>query len=189
MKKNNVKVILVCGVIKSGKDYYCSTYASEHPNERVIHYKFAEPIVSLASIMSGVDLSIPEVYEEWKKVGNNRQILVDIGLYLKSEFGETCLVERVINKIKGLSANKPTTILISDLRFVFEARLFQKQGLDVEVHFCNYVSEDYNDTINQPTERMAQLLSKLGIPHNSHWSIDEFMNKIGDILLHRYGVV
>ena len=51
--KANKKVILVCGVIGSGKDYYAQQYILDNPDESVGIYKLSNKLKDLAELEFG----------------------------------------------------------------------------------------------------------------------------------------
>lgn len=181
------KIILVCGVIKSGKDYYVDEYRLTHPDEVVIELKFSNYLREIVELVLGIDLKDKEVYEKWKSVPENRQILVDLGFSMKKKSGKNIFSSAVYNEINSLllSITHNTTFIISDFRFPFEKDLINENDnyllwlwFDTYVHFCNYKSEQYNGSIDQHTEYMAQWLCSKGYEHNTHWTLEEFNNLI-----------
>lgn len=178
-----MKIIFVCGVIKSGKDYYVEEYKRLHTEEDVVEIKFSTPIRVLVSLATGLDLSDKIIYEKWKSLPQNRQMLVDIGAYLKKSYNRIVFANMALKKILLYKNKENKTFIISDFRFPFETHPFETYAPymidnDFYVHFCNYKSDEYNCNINQHTEYMAQWLCTQGYQHNTHWRLGEFITLI-----------
>lgn len=180
-----MNIILVCGVIGSGKDYFFQKYKREYPEESVVELKFAEPIVRLAENYFDVSLSDKEEYEKWKAIPENRQFLVEIGQSWKKVFGEDVWSNIVYNKINRsydsvLDLN--TTYIVTDFRFPCEIpdNISQKYSnispYCIKIHFCNFVSERYDNKIGQYTEKMAQWVVSKGFDDGMEWSYEEFIS-------------
>lgn len=178
-----MKIIFVCGVIKSGKDYYFEEYKRQHPDEEVIEIKLSNPIREMIEIVDGIDLSDKAVYEQWKSIPENRQKMVDLGAYLKTVKDKLIFAEIALYNILHCENGENKTFIISDFRFPFELDPFAHYAYhvdegDIYVHFCNYKSEGYNSSIDQHTEYMAQWLCRQGYEHNTHWNLDDFLTLI-----------
>lgn len=153
-----MKVILVAGVIGSGKDHFADEYIKSHPEEDVKVIRFAEPLREIIEDMYGVvgDLA----YTQWKSVPANRKFMVDLAHAIKKSFGEDFFVRNLIEKYNlELAVWFPTTFIIPDFRFPYEiTSLIRRTLLSdnwVSVVFCNFHSHRYEIREDQESERMA----------------------------------
>lgn len=163
-----MKVILVCGVIGSGKDYFVKKYRRENPQEEVQELKFAWPIRQFTGSLVGVNLLNEPTYESWKSDPKNRQMLVDVGQYMKEATTQDIWALGVLHQ---LSQDK--TYIISDFRFPVEFRTICSKFQAV-IHFCNYKSARYTLNPNQISEKMACFLVDKGFEDNQEFSCEEF---------------
>lgn len=175
-----MKLILVTGVIGSGKDYFIEQYKRNHPDENVRHIKFAEPIVDLASRMFNVNLADKQVYESWKAVYENRKWLVDIGQNLKKVFGNNIFAKRALHRVIDMRGNPNIhTCIITDFRFPVEFYEFWNNSLrSFEIHFTDFHSERYKIAPEQVSERMAIWLLEQGAKDGQVWSHLDFKKLI-----------
>ena len=171
-----MKVILVCGVIGSGKDYFVKKYRKDHPEEVVEEKKFASPIRQFVGKLVGVNLMNETTYESWKADPKNRQLLVDVGQYMRDTFGEKIISSTIINQLKS----GVDTYIISDFRMPVEFHDFRERGFDFSVHFCNYKSQRYDATKEQITEKLAQFLVSKGFSDNQDFTCSEFDKLINE---------
>lgn len=171
-----MKVILVCGVIGSGKDYFVKKYRREHPNEIVEEKKFAWPIRQFTGRLVGVNLLNETTYESWKADPKNRQLLVDVGQYMRETFGERVISSSIANQLNS----DTKTYIVSDFRMPVEFHDFKERGFELLVHFCNYFSQRYDSTKNQATEKLAQFLVSKGFLDNQEFTCSEFDKLINE---------
>lgn len=169
-----MKVILVCGVIGSGKDYFVKKYRKDHPEEIVEEKKFAWPIRQFVGKLVGVNLMNEATYESWKADPKNRQLLVDVGQYMKEATTEDVWAVGVLNQL-----TEDKTYIISDFRFPIEFRVICSK-YEAIIHFCNYKSARYTINPNQISERMACFLVSKGIPDNQDFTCSEFDKLINE---------
>jgi len=173
-----MKIILVTGVIGSGKDYFVEQYKREHPDERVEHLKFATPIVDLASRMFGLNLHDKETYEAWKAIPENRKWMVDIGQSLKAVFGKNIFAKATLDKVEDMVWYGVNTVIVSDFRFPIEFQEFYNRDIEFEIHFTDFKSERYKVAREQVTEGMAIWLLSQGYTNGASWNQFEFKNII-----------
>ena len=80
-----MNIILLCGVIGSGKDYYANKYIKDNPDKKVEILRFAEPIRQIAGYVYGFDPSNDVEYADFKE--KNRNFLIDLGQGMKNVMG------------------------------------------------------------------------------------------------------
>lgn len=165
-----MKIILLMGVIGSGKDYYAQQYKAQVNTETVIIKKFATPIVEIANLFSPVNLQDSLIYENWKQSVENRFSLIKLSILLKKYTNQTIFSTMAANDadrtLTESVVNKPITLIYTDCRFVHEVKalkeIAKKHNATFSVQFCNYKSERYQLSPAQPTEKLAiKLLSDL----------------------------
>lgn len=163
--KANKKVILVCGVIGSGKDYYAQQYIIDNPDERVGIYKLSNKLKDLAELEFG---KIDD-YEAFKL--KNREWLQNKADEMKDTYGQTYFAKECFRSIRF---DNYDTIIITDFRFFYELKFFNEaselfRDFDVYWTLCDYHSDRYNDTNGHNSEKMAQeLKNNMGLWY--HWS-------------------
>jgi hypothetical protein len=167
-----MKVILVCGVIGSGKDYFVKKYRKDHPEEVVEEKKFAWPIRQFTGNLVGVNLMNETTYESWKADPKNRQLLVDVGQYMKEATTEDIWAVGVLNQL-----TEDKTYIISDFRFPIEYRTICSKH-KATIRFCNYKSARYTINPNQISEKLACFLVSKGIPDNQDFTCSDFYKLI-----------
>lgn len=163
-----MKIILVCGVIGSGKDYFVKQYKLDHPHEDVEEKKFAYPIRLFTGKLVGVNLLNETTYESWKADPKNRQLLVDVGQFMKDATSNDIWA---VGVLKQLTEDK--TYIISDFRFPIELRTICAIHSPI-IHFCNYKSNRYTINPNQISEKMACYLVSRGIQNGQEFNCGEF---------------
>lgn len=169
-----MKVILVCGVIGSGKDYFVKKYKKDHPEEVVEEKKFAWPIRQFTGKLVGVNLMNEPTYESWKSDPKNRQLLVDVGQYMKEATTEDIWALGVLNQL-----TEDKTYIISDFRFPVEYKTICSKH-QATIHFCNYKSARYTINPNQISERMACFLVSKGLEDGQEFTCSEFDKLINE---------
>ena len=152
--KANKKVILVCGVIGSGKDYYAQQYIIDNPDERVGIYKLSNKLKDLAELEFG---KIDD-YEAFKL--KNREWLQNKADEMKDTYGQTYFAKECFRSIRFEDYD---TIIITDFRFFYEIEFFNEasdlfRDFDVYWTFCDYHSERYDDKNTHNSEEMAQVI-------------------------------
>lgn len=152
--KANKKVILVCGVIGSGKDYYAQQYILDNPDERVGIYKLSNKLKDLAELEFG---KIDD-YETFKL--KNREWLQNKADEMKDTYGQTYFAKECFRSIRF---DDYDTIIITDFCFPYELRFFNEASslfddFDVYWTFCDYHSERYDDKNTHNSEEMAQVI-------------------------------
>lgn len=152
--KANKKVILVCGVIGSGKDYYAQQYIIDNPDERVGIYKLSNKLKDLAELEFG---KIDD-YEAFKL--KNREWLQSKADEMKDTYGQTYFAKECFRSIRF---DDYDTIIITDFRFFYELKFFNEASslfddFDVYWTFCDYHSERYDDKNTHNSEEMAQVI-------------------------------
>lgn len=173
-----MKIIMVCGVIGSGKDYFLEQYKREHPDEDVVEIKFAEPLRAIVSNMYSIDISDKAKYEEWKNKPENRLLLQNLAEGIKDNLSQTIFAKKAVDKIKDYVFNyyrnegmKLPTFIISDFRYkeeldvVFNHTNYIFSSLcdcNLYVYFTNYISDRYDKTNTHKSEKMAQDMVKDG---------------------------
>ena len=158
------KIILICGVVGSGKDYYFEQYKKEHPNETIHKLKFSSSLVKMAEEEFGVILDTPEKYEEFKL--KNRRYLQYTSEEVKQRLGIDYFANAELGNIFKIGPND--TAIITDFRFPYELTtiLNNTKSKDTEIYvvLCNYHSSRYNDKILHISEMMAQGMIENGFP-------------------------
>jgi tRNA uridine 5-carbamoylmethylation protein Kti12 len=132
-----MKIIMVCGVIGSGKDYFLEQYKKEHPDEEVVEIKFAEPLKAIISNMYSIDVSDKSKYEEWKNKPENRLLLQNLAEGIKENLSQTIFAKKAVDRMNEYVFScynrefiKLPTFIISDFRY--------KEELDVVFNYINY---------------------------------------------------
>ena len=152
--KANKKVILVCGVIGSGKDYYAQQYIIDNPDERVGIYKLSNKLKDLVELEFG---KIDD-YEAFKL--KNREWLQNKADEMKKIYGDTYFAKECFRSIRF---DDYDTIIITDFRFFYELKFFNEaselfRDFDVYWTLCDYHSERYYDKNTHNSEKMAQFI-------------------------------
>lgn len=158
------KIILICGVVGSGKDYYFNLYKRTHPDENVHRLKFSSSLLGFAENEYGIELDTPEKYEEFKL--KHRRYLQYKSEEIKQTLGINYFSDVELDKINLMGEND--TAIITDFRFPYEIEniLNKTNALDTEVYMilCNYHSDRYDDKITHISEMMAQGMIENGFP-------------------------
>jgi len=175
------KIILVTGVIGSGKDYYTQQYIKEHPEEVVIALKFAMPIRDLYSYAVGINLLHAENWEIYKQNPKNREKFINFAEGAKRVLGDNIWARLISEEINGyIHTEAGYTFIISDAGFEIEFKTIydylENIYNDIIIHFCNYHSFRYK-ILDQPREKIPQKLIELGYKDGDELSIYEF-NKL-----------
>ena len=97
-----MKIIMVCGVIGSGKDYFLEQYKKEHPDEDVVEIKFAEPLKAIIGNMYSIDISDKDKYEEWKNKPENRLLLQNLAEGIKDNLSQTIFAKKAVDRMNKL---------------------------------------------------------------------------------------
>ena len=161
-----MRIILLTGVIGSGKDYFAKEYIKKHPNEKVKHLKFAASLRDITEGMFDIPKGDEEEYTKWKGLGDNRQFMVDLGRELKRVYGDDFFAEKIADSIFNDmdTCDTKDTYLISDFRFRIEFwTMFQSFPDKLQIIFCNYKSERYAICPEQVSEQMAIWLLGKGV--------------------------
>lgn len=183
-----MKIILLMGVIGSGKDYYAEQYITQHPKEVVLIRKFATPLKLLVNATVSENLLDLETYEQWKLHLPNREKLVKLAIELKDLFHKRILTQATINLLKqdleDFDYWQPNlTIIFTDCRLLHEIEEIHKLAEDLQASFeiilCNYKSTRYQIIPFHPTEKFAiKLLDDFKNdldPYNGPLNITQFV--------------
>jgi hypothetical protein len=190
-----MKIILLTGVMGSGKDHYANEYIKNHPEERVIKARFAQPLRDIMQIVLRVNFDDEIFYENWKLIPDNRQIFLNLSSHLKSIYGQDVLIVATRHYLRMLfAANPKVTVIFTDCRFPFEYYMVKDfiytelknatSSTDykkiLKVIFCNYKSDRYAKKPEQVTERWAlNLLENLPkTVHKTDITKDLLMNPV-----------
>lgn len=180
-----MKIILISGVIGSGKDFFVEKYRLSRPGEKIMHLKFASGLVKIASETFGVDLSDSHNYDKWKLTGKNRTFLINLGCALKRHVDIAIFPKMVINEIKAGMEDGYDTFVISDFRFPVEYFTIKNfvEGTSgdrraLEVYTTDFKSYRYEIRHEQSSERMAIMLRSRGAYDGMNWDLD----KLEDIM-------
>lgn len=188
-----MKLILVTGVIGSGKDYYVQKYQEEHPDELVVHMKFAGALRTIAAESFGEELWDDDIYEKWKAIEDNRMFLINLGVSLKKNISEdifaNILVKQFLRYAKHITTDN-ITLIISDFRFPIEFEsicchwdlIDRFEEVNVQVVLVDYKSPRYAIKKNQVSELMAIWLIEQGYKHGTVWDEDGFVKVMNEYL-------
>lgn len=173
-----MKIIMVCGVIGSGKDYFLEQYKKEHPDEEVVEIKFAEPLKAIIGNMYSIDVSDKSKYEEWKNKPENRLLLQNLAEGIKDNLSQTIFAKKAVDRMNEYVFScynrefiKLPTFIISDFRYKEELdvvfnyinyTLCSICTYELYVYFTNYISDRYDKTNTHKSEKMAQDMVKDG---------------------------
>ena len=169
-----MKIIMVCGVIGSGKDYFLEQYKKEHPDEEVVEIKFAEPLKAIISNMYSIDVSDKSKYEEWKNKPENRLLLQNLAEGIKENLYKDLFAAKATDKIGDYIESydkdiSQLTFIISDFRYNEElvtmcnyVDYILYRSYCLYVYFTNYISDRYDKTNTHKSEKMAQDMVKDG---------------------------
>lgn len=176
---NKKNITLFCGHAGSGKDYNCNgMYNAINEDSGIegvaMKIKFAEPIIALAAKITKQKLKNKFVYEKWKKIPENRQLLIDIGWGMKESFGDSIFGIYARKRIVEADDNV-VHFLISDFRFLEELDpLRELKGYNINIFFCDYHSDRYNDSIKDKSEDIPRILKKANAPVNTPMDLTTF---------------
>lgn len=158
------KIILICGVVGSGKDYYFNLYKRTHPDKNVHKLKFSNSLIGMAERDFGIILDTPEKYEEFKL--KNRRYLQYKSEEVKQRWGIDYFAKAELENISKIGPDD--TAIITDFRFPYEIKTIldgtNDKDTEIYVIFCNYHSERYNDETFHISEMMAQGMIENGFP-------------------------
>lgn len=171
-----MKVIMLCGVIGSGKDHYANQYVKSHPKERVRIIRFASPLRNICARLFRFNVNDEAEYEKFK--AENRQFMVDLGQSMKDEMGQDLFARAVADKIDEMDGEFDT-ILITDFRFPIEFWAIAER-FNTFIVFCNYKSQRYAIRPEQVSEQMAIWLLEQGIQDGQMFAevlFSDYVNK------------
>lgn len=166
------KIILVAGVMGSGKDHFVRWYMDKYDNdvisrERCYNLYFADPLVRFVSATRNHKRLMRKSaarYENWKKNPRVRYELQVMGDALRRSFGADFFANQVRDDIIR-NWDSYDTFLISDFRYVNEYEVMMGiEDAEVFVTFKNYHSDRYNANSKHSSELMAQWLLKNDFP-------------------------
>lgn len=172
-----MKIILITGVIGSGKDYFARQYQEDHPNETVKELKFAASLRDITEGMFDIPKGDESAYEAFKAIPANRQFMVALGQNLKRVYGQGFFAERILDMIcsDAYCAAKIDAYLISDFRFPIEfSTLFSTFPDKLDITFCDYHSDRYELRPEQVSEQMAIWLLSKGLRDREKISVERF---------------
>ena len=174
-----MKIILLTGVIGSGKDHYAECYKAAHPDESVAIVHLAEPLREIVENMFDVD-----DYTKWKSVSKNRKLMVDLGQSIKKVFGQDFFMRRIVDAYNlELAVWFDRTLIIPDFRFPVEIKSLIERTLinprKVSVVFCDYHSDRYESRPEQESEKMALWLRER-LKDGQEMLGDEFLKLISE---------
>lgn len=173
-----MKIILISGVIGSGKDYWAEQYKKDHPTENIVHLRFAESLRDICEGMFGIPANNDNAYTDWKNIPQNRQFMVSLGQNLKRVYGDSFFAKQVANKLWDNPNKENTTFLITDFRFPVEfwtlANYFDTNKPQITVVFKDYHSDRYKVIPEQSSEQMAIWLLERGYKDNDLIREDNF---------------
>ena len=155
-----MEIILICGVIGSGKDYVAN-FVQVPINHKM---KFAKILRGMADNIAGSTL-----YEDWKKEPKNRLFLQKMGDLLKEVYGIDFFAQQVSRDIRcTYDESKKYHFIISDFRFPYEYETIKKNfpSAKIGIYLADYHSERYDANNDHCSEKMAQKLLKNGMPTN-----------------------
>lgn len=153
-----MKIIAFAGPKGSGKSFVAQMAEDILRNNgfRPVKLLFAEPLKDGCSLISGIpkkyfyDPNLKEVKPEGFDY-TARDLMVDVGQYLKSKFGQDFFVKSIRNRIEDLynlsrsmGTEDEVVFLIDDLRFVSEADMILDMG--GSIIFVNPL-ETYDESI------------------------------------------
>ena len=172
-----MKIILAIGVIGSGKDFYTRKYISENPNERCKELKFALPIREFTGKLVGVNLLDNDIYDTWKKTTENRELLINVGQWLKEATFQSVWVDAICKQF----TSDADTFIISDFRFPVEFLTIRNNSFfhELKVHLCDFKSYRYAIK-DQISEKLAQWLLSKGFQDGKEWDWQEFTELMND---------
>ena len=129
------RIILISGVARSGKDTLAKALSKEMDalDPRVV--KFATPLkTALQAALNYVGLGHINVFtEDTAEKELLRPLMVEFGRYCRSKDKEV-FVKATLRDIDGLFANGVGAALISDCRYLNEARKVRDYGIEQDVH-------------------------------------------------------
>lgn len=169
-----MKIILITGVIGSGKDYLAKQYIKDHPQERVKVLKFAQSLRDVTEGMHNLPKGDDAAYEAFKAIPENREFMVVLGQNLKRVYGENFFAIKVAQDIERLQYDYDTFI-VTDFRCPIEFWTLTKICTDIEVMFADYHSYRYTLIPEQETEKMAIWLKEKGFKDRQVFTEYEFM--------------
>ena len=176
-----MKIILLTGVIGSGKDYWAKQYVEQHPNEKVKLLKFAASLRDITEGLYNLPKGDDEVYTEWKSKPENRKFMVALGANLKRVYGDDFFAKTVADTIWNDMdcCDTKDTYIISDFRFPIEFwTLFNAFPDKLDITFCNFQSDRYTIAPEQVSEQMAIWLLDKGIEDRENIDVRVFAELI-----------
>jgi len=172
-----MRIILLAGVIGSGKSFYANQYKQEHPEEKVVCLNFAASLRDIVEGMYNIPKGDEQAYTEWKSKPENRKLMVDLGRELKRVYGDDFFAEKVADTIFNDMDTCETkdTYIISDFRFPIEFwTMLQAFSNNLQIIFCNYKSDRYELRPEQVSEQMAIWLLGKGIEDRTELGVGFF---------------
>jgi hypothetical protein len=165
-----MKVLLVTGVIGSGKDFFAHEYKKNHPEENVEIIRFATPLRNICAKLYNFDANDDIAYEKFKI--ENRRFMVELGQSMKDELGQELFAKEVVKKLLVREV-EDVTFIIPDFRFPIEY-LYMLSDFDIKVVFCNYHSDKYKIIPDQTSEQMAIWMINNGFRNRQEFYREDF---------------
>lgn len=158
------KVIAFCGFERSGKGYSAKRLMT---TMGFVKTSFADTLRDVAFSTIGIPFEEGMLkYDELKKtplVGDLtfRNILENLGSAIR-KYDEDFWAKGVLNFIKST----PKNVCIDDLRYPNEYRVLKgycnSNGIDFQLIFCDYHSDDYRDDNPHESAQLARFLKNRG---------------------------
>ena len=120
------KLILITGVIGSGKDYLAQSLKAqyEHRGYFVRTVAFADIVKEFIAIYEGIPILDKTFYDNWKKNPLNRERLIRTAYSMKLVFGKEMIAHKTAKTIEELlftdQRQEKVLTIVTDLRFWYE---------------------------------------------------------------------
>jgi hypothetical protein len=164
-----VKVILISGAARSGKDYCFSKIREglEKKGKKVCQAAYADELKEYVEILFGIDR---EKLDEWKNSGDAvtingvtmRQILQRLGTDIFRKVHQNYWVEVMKKKVLKAQEDGYDYFFITDCRFENEAQIDVPEKLHVKV-----IGKVQNSLVSHPSENNL-----------SNWNFDYYINNV-----------
>jgi len=168
-----MEIILLLGVIGSGKTHTANRIISENPQNEYEIINFADALKDIAS-----DILDADMFEEENKCTGwfrteedyftGRQFLQRLGASVREHIGERTWIKVWGEKVKK-AINSRKSVICADCRYVNEVdgakAIFASGFIDTTLKtiFCDYESFRYDATNTHESEKLAQYIKGCGL--------------------------
>lgn len=178
------KIILVAGVMGSGKDSFAHWYkdaydlrAVEGERERCHIMYFGDGLVQLLAAMRKLKMDMrkgTKRYEWWRRFRKVRWQLQTVGDAVRRAYGADFFARRTKEEMLELW-DEYDTFIISDFRYPAEFEVMLELDAKVYVTLKNFYSDRYTNEDEHKSEKMAQWMLNNGVPTDMMIPSEDFV--------------